>query len=45
MIKYNEPQYKRGKGLEGTDSGAGYLLCLMHKESKFALNGLNHTQI
>ena len=44
-IKYNELQYKRGKGLEGTDSGTGYLLCLMPKQSKFALNGLNHTKI
>ena len=44
MIKYTEPQYNRGQGLESTKSGTGYLLCLMPKQSKYAWNDLNHTQ-
>ena len=43
-IKYSEPQYKRGQGLESTESGTGHLLCLMPKQSKYAWNDLNHTQ-
>ena len=35
-IKYNEPHYKRGPGLESTESGTGHLLCLMPKQSKYA---------
>ena len=44
MIKYSEPQYKRGQGLESTESETGYLLCLMAKQGKYARNDLNHTQ-
>ena len=44
-IEYNESQYKREEGLESTESGTGYLLCLMHKQSKYAWNDLNHTQM
>ena len=43
-IKYSEPQYKRGPGLESTESGTGHLLCLMPKQSKYAWNDPNHTQ-
>ena len=43
-IKYNESQHKRRQGLESTDSRTGYLLCLMSKQSKHAINDPNHTQ-